>query len=341
MKKLFIISNESVYDYENSFFCDNIDMKSTPEGLKNKFDISIIARKSKIKRTHKINVQKIDIFKNIFSYLFRIYKSLSHQNSKYLIISISPFTFLACILLFFFKKKPLVYLRSDGFEEYKSILGVIGPAIYYFMFTVTSKISNFIGCREYILRGVKGKIVNPSQIDNIWLSNTKKPSLDKLRLLYVGRVRIEKGVYSLLKILKNNVHEDIILSIVGAEKKEIKEIIQKNVNVYKIEEVKENLINYYDDHNVFILPSFTEGHPLVLLESLARLRPVIIFEEINYIVNNYQGIFVAKRNFVDFFKKINYIKNNYDIIQEKMKTNKIPTRNDFLKKLEKIIIEHK
>ena len=147
MKKLFIISNESVYNYENSFFCDNIDMKSTPEGLKNFFDINIIARKSKIKRTHKIHVQKIDNFNNIFSYLFGVYKSSSNLDSKYLIISISPFTFLACILLFFLKKKPLVYLRSDGYGEYKAIYGTIGVAIYHLMFTITSKISNFIRAR--------------------------------------------------------------------------------------------------------------------------------------------------------------------------------------------------
>ncbi len=237
MKKLFIISNESVYNYENSFFCDNIDMKSTPEGLKDKFDINIISRKSKIKRTHKINVQKINNFDNIFNYLLGIYKSFSQQNSKYLIISISPFTFLACILLFFYKKKPLVYLRSDGYGEYKSILGMVGPAIYHIMFTLTSKISNFVSCREYILKGKSGKIINPSRIDDVWLSNTKKVNINKLRLLYVGRIRVEKGVHSLLEILrKKGATEEITLSIVGAEKNEIKKIIQKNVSVYKIEE---------------------------------------------------------------------------------------------------------
>ena len=47
MKKLFIISNESIFNYEESFFCDNIDLKSTPEGLNNKFEVHLIGRKSK------------------------------------------------------------------------------------------------------------------------------------------------------------------------------------------------------------------------------------------------------------------------------------------------------
>ena len=56
--KLFIISNESIFKSDHTFFCDNLDMKSTPEGLRTNFDISIIARKSKKERSHKINVDK-------------------------------------------------------------------------------------------------------------------------------------------------------------------------------------------------------------------------------------------------------------------------------------------
>ena len=47
-----------------------------------------------------------------------------------------------------------------------------------------------------------------------------------------------------------------------------------------------NLIKFYDDHNIFILPSFTEGHPMALLEALARSRPVIIFDEIKHVIGN-------------------------------------------------------
>ena len=45
MEKLFIISNESVFNYEGNFFCDNIDLKSTPEGLNKKFQVNLIAKK--------------------------------------------------------------------------------------------------------------------------------------------------------------------------------------------------------------------------------------------------------------------------------------------------------
>ena len=48
MQKLFIISNESIYENNNEYFCDNIDLKSTPEGLGKNFEIVLIARKSNI-----------------------------------------------------------------------------------------------------------------------------------------------------------------------------------------------------------------------------------------------------------------------------------------------------
>ena len=43
----------------------------------------------------------------------------------------------------------MVYLRSDGFGEYKAILGKIGPFIYHIMFSITGMISNLASCREY------------------------------------------------------------------------------------------------------------------------------------------------------------------------------------------------
>ena len=106
MNKLFIISNESIYkNDDNGYLCDNLDMKSTPEGLAGSFEVNIIARKSKHVRCHTINTDKISLSSSIFSFLKDIMKSLKNKESKYLIISISPYTFLACIFLKLFKKK--------------------------------------------------------------------------------------------------------------------------------------------------------------------------------------------------------------------------------------------
>jgi glycosyltransferase involved in cell wall biosynthesis len=338
MEKLFIISNESIFNYEEDFFCDNLDLKSTPEGLSNKFQVNIIGRLSKKIRSHKINIKKIKVYKNVFSYMFGIVSALKNRDSKYLIVSISPFTFVACILIKLFKKKPIIYLRSDGYGEYRAIFGYIGPIIYHLMFSILSKISSLISCREYILKNQTGDIVAPSQITNQWLKNYKEAQTHSIKLLYVGRIKKEKGIYSLLEIIKNN-KTSFSLSIVGAEKNSTNLIVQKHVYIYEVENNEQNLIKIYDDHNIFVLPSYTEGHPMALLEALARLRPVIIFKDIEHVIGDKKGIFVAKRNSESFFKTINHIKENYNNIQQEMKKNKLPTKDEFLKKFSKLISE--
>jgi glycosyltransferase involved in cell wall biosynthesis len=336
MKKLFIISNESIFNYGESFFCDNIDLKSTPEGLNNSFEVNLIGRKSTKIRSHKINIKNIKTYRNILFYLLGIFRSLKEKNSKYLIISISPFTFIACILIKLFKKKPVIYLRSDGYGEYKAIFGFFGKIIYHLMFSTVSKISSLISCRKYILKNEAGSIVAPSQITDQWLKDYKKVETQNIKLLYVGRIKKEKGIYSLLEIIKDS-NINFSLSIVGAEKNSTNLITQDNVYAHEVENDPKNLIKYYDDHNIFVLPSYTEGHPMALLEALARQRPVIIFKEIEHVIGNKKGIFVAERNSDSFFKIIKHIKENYSGIQQEMKKNKLPTKNEFLKRFSELI----
>ena len=132
--------------------------------------------------------------------------------------------------------------------------------------------------------------------------------------------------------------KDISLSIVGMEKEVNKTLKQENVNILEIETSEEKLIELYDNHNIFILPSFTEGHPMVLLESLARFRPVIIFEEISHVVGDKKGIFISKRNSESLLEKIEYIRSNYSKIQEDMKNNNLPSKKDYLKEFQSSIL---
>ena len=337
-KKLFIFSNESISTQNNQFFCDNIDLKTTPEGLNKEFEVNLFGRKSDKTRTHQIKVKKIKIFSNIFSYLSNLKDAVKNKDTKYLIISISPYTFIICLFLRFLRVRSIIYLRSDGYGEYKAILGRFGSIIYHLMLNIVSLFSNFISVKKYILRGKKGKVVNPSQLDTVWLRKPKSLEFKNFKLLYVGRVRIEKGIFSLINLIKNK--HNISLRIVGAEKQTSYGINQSNVKIENIQENKLKLIKYYDDHNVFVLPSFTEGYPMVLLEALARRRPVVVFDEIKHVIDDKKGIFVAKRNFADFFNVLNHIKKNYKKIQKELAQNKLPTNKDFIVQLSKAINEY-
>ena len=77
---------------------------------------------------------------------------------------------------------------------------------------------------------------------------------------------------------------------------------------------------------------------MVLLEALARKRPVIIFEEIKHVIGNKKGIFVSKRNLNNLIETINHVKKNYREIIEEMSENKLPTKKDFLKEFRNLIL---
>ena len=338
-KKLYIFSNESIFLENNKYYCDNLDLKSTPEGLNKKFEVNLFGRRSSKKRSHEIKIKKIKVFNNIFSYISSVISAAKNQGTKFLIISITPYTFFICLFIKILGRKPIVYLRSDGYGEYNAIFGKIGPLIYHFMFSVVGTISNLISCRDYILRGKKGKTINPSQLDSVWLRQPKNIEIKNFKLLYVGRIRVEKGIYSLADLIRNK--RDISLTVVGADKEKFHKINQSNIKILNTQSNKTKLIKHYDDHNIFILPSFTEGHPMVLLEALARRRPVIIFDDIKHVIGEKKGIFVSRRNFISLFGTLNNIKKSYKKIQKDMRKNKLPTNKEFIDKFVKLVDDFK
>jgi len=333
-KSLIIINNEKISKEKNTFCCDNIDIKSISEGLNEKFDVTLIARSSKAKRSHNISLENIKISFSIFLFLVNIFKNFKKKDTIYLIVSITPYTFISYLLLFFFRKKIFVYLRSNGYEEYKAIFGFLGPLFYYLMFKIVTFRSNVISCQERLFNKDKSNIVFPSELNSTWFENTHKPLLDKPRLLYVGRVKVEKGIFSLLEIFKK-ININANLSVVG--KSENKNLNYEKINYIKYVSDTSSLIKIFDEHNIFILPSFTEAHPKVIDESLARLRPVIIFEEIQHIVKDKKGIFVTKRDSNSLSSTIDYVMKNYISIQESMRENRLPTKKEFTSQMVSIL----
>jgi glycosyltransferase involved in cell wall biosynthesis len=179
-------------------------------------------------------------------------------------------------------------------------------------------------------------VVSPSQLNEKWFTDRKPSNLKNIRLLYVGRIKIEKGVFSLLKIL-NEIKLNFTISIINSEKFHDKKLESEKVKIVYFQNKDDSIIKVYDDYNIFILPSYTEGHPQVLDESLSRLRPVIIFPEISHVKRNREGVFVAERNVKSLSKKIEYVMGNYEVIQKQMMQNKLPNKISFLQELREII----
>jgi len=187
-----------------------------------------------------------------------------------------------------------------------------------------------------LYKGKNSHLITPSTLNEAWLKNHKEVKLDKIRFLYVGRANPEKGIHEFLKMFEK-IELDAEFSIVGNLKK-IKNPKNKNIKLIGYISDNQSLIDSYDNHNILILPSFTEGQPHVVDESLSRRRPVIIFEDIRHIIKERKGIFVAKRTVDSFCETAKYVMQNYDEIQKSMEKNKFSLKEDMLKQISNIIL---
>ena len=324
-KNIYVISNDKIFkDKENNFFGPNNDLDNILSSLKSKFNVYLIARKTK--KQNKFRLGKIEIFK----------KKNFTKDMRIFMISLTPYNFFILFYLIYIKLLNVsghVYFRSDGFLEYKYRYGWFGYFIYFLMFTFVKKKLNLISCSKNFTNINCNSIVYPSECDDDWFLNRNEPRLDKISFLYVGRFTYDKGGEFLRSLYQNKNKKNFKFTIVGIKKK----IFSKEQNpLFEFHEVinkKDEMIKIYDQCNIFLLPSYIEGFPKVINESLARQRPVIIFDEINYVINGREGIFKCKRNFDELFKLSNYIINNYKIIQNKMLTNKNYTKINFQKDL--------
>jgi len=202
------------------------------------------------------------------------------------------------------------------------------------MYKFITSNSKVIVCHERLFDKKKSHLIDISRLDEKWLKNYKIPNLEKIKFLYVGRMSSEKGIFEFLKMF-DSLKLDAHFSIVGDTKN--KKFLNENIKLMGYISDSDLLIDIYDNHNITVLPSYTEGSPYVVEESLARRRPVIIFKDIEYIVRKKIGIFVSKRDPESFSETCEYIMKNYEEIQKNMKKNILPTKKNMIKQISDII----
>ena len=64
---------------------------------------------------------------------------------------------------------------------------------------------------------------------------------------------------------------------------------------------------------------------------------MIIFEEIDHIIQDRQGIFVSKRNAKSLSEPIKFIMGNYSNIRKNMEKNKLQTKQEFILQMVQIL----
>tara|TARA_B100000989_G_scaffold298689_2_gene289143 strand:+ start:1916 stop:2920 length:1005 start_codon:yes stop_codon:yes gene_type:complete len=325
MKKIYLITNDKIWLSEKKYTSNN-DLNNIISCLNTNYELNLVCRKSKKKLNFSLN-SRFNYFK---------FNQIKEKKINIFLLSITPFNFFVLFYFLLIKRinfKGFVYLRSDGFLEYKYKYGLLGYYIYYLMFFLIKKKLKILSCSKNFTNVNVKNVLHPSELDLIWLKESNVIQKYKTDFLYVGRFKKEKGSHYLVNIFQTFL-KDYNLTIVGNDKKSIPSKFFSDNIKYKnsITDINE-LIKVYDTSKIFILPSYTEGFPKVISEALARLKPVIIFEEINYVINGREGIFVCKREMENLRKTIDLILGDYDKIQKKIKQNFFYTKDNFKKEL--------
>mgnify|MGYP006107863305 CR=1 FL=1 len=343
MDNLVVLNNEKVSKDNGKFYSRNYNFKILPEGLNKHFNVEYIVRKSINKEDHELNLEKVKVASNIIEFIYFVISTFKNKNTKYYIITISPYTFIASLFLFLFRKKVFVYLISNGYEEWKFILGSWSVWIFHIMYLIVTSNATVIALHDRLYKKKNGYVITSSALDEKWFQNFKEPKLDKVRFLNVARINPEKGIYEFLEMFKQlNINAEI--SIIGKTKnlkllKKFKILIENNKNIKFPGYISNRklLIDTYDNHNILVLPSYTEGQPYIVDESLARRRPVLIFEDIAEIIKGREGIFVSKRNIDSFNDTTKFIMQNYKKIQKNIEKNKFPLESDMFKQIAEVV----
>lgn len=143
---------------------------------------------------------------------------------------------------------------------------------------------------------------------NDFIKSSSKKEEKQLRILFVGRVTADKGVDELIKAvieLNKKNGNSFILDIVGPYNDSyLDELKRKNscgfdcVYFHGFVEFGKSLLEYYDNSDAFVLPSYHEGFPHAIWEAAARRLPIICTPVggITGIVNDSMVTFIDKKS---------------------------------------------
>ena len=250
-------------------------------------------------RKSKITFFIKSIFKNIRLLVFnRKIKILHlHSASKGSFIRKS----IICIIGKLSGRKIIFHMHSGGFESYYNNSGLLKPYIKYILHASDGVICLSKQWFEFYSSGMH--LTNVSIIGNPVEENyceKNQQHTETLRLLFLGKICDDKGIFGLINYLKTNkyfLEDQIKLDIGGnGEDERLMKVLNDPILNKHIEshgwvngEVKKKMICECD---IFILPSYVEGLPVSILEAMAGGKPIIATNVggiPSIVINDYNG----------------------------------------------------
>jgi len=193
-------------------------------------------------------------------------------------------------------------------------------------------------------------VVVPSGVDCARFDSTHREVREKTELLrsrlrikpddyvvgYVGRLVPAKGLMHLLKAAEkiSKVHPNIVLLIVGEGADKAKLQAEAEASRVKAHFVgyQTDTPPYYSLMDVFVLPSFFEGLPGVVLEAMAMQKPVIatnVGGTADLVSNGENGFLVSPRNSEEIAFGLEKLVSQPDLASKMGKTGRQIVEKDF------------
>jgi glycosyltransferase involved in cell wall biosynthesis len=145
--------------------------------------------------------------------------------------------------------------------------------------------------RSYGLRNPICVIPNGVDLPNLRESNAKTKSANQKTLLYLGRLHPKKNISNLIRAWNETLKshrgngDQWVLAIAGWDQgdyeSELKHIAAGNSVVFLGPKFGSEKSECYRACDAFILPSFSEGLPMAVLEAWSYAKPVIMTAECN------------------------------------------------------------
>lgn len=163
------------------------------------------------------------------------------------------------------------------------------------------------------VKGVNLKKFNSKNINSQSLKESLGIDSEKKIILFLGRINVDKGIYTLLKAFELILSQkkNIFLVIVGVDEMNIKEILNENykhllqsIKIYPHTDNPEIFLNIC---NVLCIPSLREGFGNVVIEAGACKIPVVgsnIPGLDDSLIDNFNGLRFSVNNPNDLSKKL-------------------------------------
>ncbi len=173
---------------------------------------------------------------------------------------------------------------------------------------------------------------------NIIMRHNHKIDDNDILILFIGHLETFKGIFELLDAFHeiNLRHKNVKLMIIGEGHEEQK--VRNTVSNYNLKDFvilkgkisPETIQNYYQMADVFTLPSYTEGLPLVVIEAMACGLPVVVSTAggiPELIDEGKNGFLVSPKDKDELTKKLEFLVIDKDL-REKFSIKALETVDD-------------